>query len=529
MFLRLKKIFFGEKTEVTLFLAFLAAGLLLIPLYKTTINVDGVQYMSLAKKYLNGNFPEAINGLWSPLLPWMMVPFLLIKINPIVSFKIITVLSGVFVLFEMNLILSSLNISKKIKILVLLSSVFMLLYYALVATTPDLLQLSIILAYFLIVFDSDYIKRISVKRSIFIGVLGAFAYFAKAYNFYFFLIHFFIFNLYIFINGEEKEIRGKILKSFGLSLITFLVIASPWVALLSNKYGFATISNAGRINHAWVGKEREINQVESLNVPPNQTAMSLWEDPSFLKLKQWNPLWPLENFEYQMKIVGQNILKMREFFYYLFSTLIILAVILQSKAKFSKELSKKLNFLVFTMVLYILGYLPIGIQPRYIWFSYMLLLIMNALLLNFLFTERFFTNSKKILFVVILFVFWIFIPVERLFVDANFWQKYSKIAQSLSSLDIKGNIASNYGTHEETFYVSYYLDSPYYGQIKSGENSEELCADLNKYSIDYYFNWQSKNSPAVNCANYQKFGYTNESGLEIYGKNGEFRQDLEEK
>ena len=42
--------------------------------------------------------------------------------------------------------------------------------------------------------------------------------------------------------------------------------------------------------------------------PPNDKAISGWEDPSYVKLKSWSPFESWPSFQYQLKLIGENIL-----------------------------------------------------------------------------------------------------------------------------------------------------------------------------------------------------------------------------
>ncbi|MHC4720172.1 MAG: hypothetical protein ACYSYT_06835, partial [Planctomycetota bacterium] len=44
--------------------------------YRYQINPDGISYISVAQKYLAGDFAGAINGYWGPLYSWLLMPFL---------------------------------------------------------------------------------------------------------------------------------------------------------------------------------------------------------------------------------------------------------------------------------------------------------------------------------------------------------------------------------------------------------------------------------------------------------------------
>ena len=57
-----------------------AAGFALLPFFRYQINPDGISYISIAQKYLIGDIDNAINGHFSPLFSWLLVPFLFLSV-----------------------------------------------------------------------------------------------------------------------------------------------------------------------------------------------------------------------------------------------------------------------------------------------------------------------------------------------------------------------------------------------------------------------------------------------------------------
>ena len=67
------------KGRKDLFLAlglYLLFALILFSNYKYIINSDGISYISIARNYINGHLFYAINGYWSPLYSWLLIPFI---------------------------------------------------------------------------------------------------------------------------------------------------------------------------------------------------------------------------------------------------------------------------------------------------------------------------------------------------------------------------------------------------------------------------------------------------------------------
>ncbi|MDV7402594.1 hypothetical protein RZS08_64830, partial [Arthrospira platensis SPKY1] len=61
--------------------------MLFLYFYRFQINPDGISYISLAKKYVSGDYTHAVNAYWSPLLVWMSIPFYFIGLNDIIAVK----------------------------------------------------------------------------------------------------------------------------------------------------------------------------------------------------------------------------------------------------------------------------------------------------------------------------------------------------------------------------------------------------------------------------------------------------------
>ena len=53
---------------ILVILTYLFLGLILLKYYRYQVNADGISYISIAQKYLNGDFSNAVNGwhtFWS--------------------------------------------------------------------------------------------------------------------------------------------------------------------------------------------------------------------------------------------------------------------------------------------------------------------------------------------------------------------------------------------------------------------------------------------------------------------------------
>src|SRR5436190_23908726 len=82
-----------------LLIIYLISAVLLYPFLKYYIDsADTLQYITIAKNYSAGNFTDAVNSFWSPLITWLLVPFVLLGTEPVFAFKILQIIIGAFTL-----------------------------------------------------------------------------------------------------------------------------------------------------------------------------------------------------------------------------------------------------------------------------------------------------------------------------------------------------------------------------------------------------------------------------------------------
>jgi hypothetical protein len=484
-----------EKNLILVLLLYSLFSIILFSHYKYVINSDGIAYISIAKYYFDGHISYAINGYWSPLYSWILLPFLVLwsgNLGNIMVMKIMGVIIGLFTLTAINSILNNLNIDIGQKTILLLSLIPFVLYFSLRFTTPDLLVTCILLYYFNCLIDKKYRKLTSL--GLITGILGAIAFLAKSYCFYFFIVHFILTSLFFMKNFPED--RSVIKKNFLLGLSIFLVISGVWVGIISEKYGVITVGTAGSYNHAIVGPNSNGHLTRyQILTPPHEFAVSSWEDPSYFEVNKWNPLESKQALNHQITIILGNIWIILFFsisnnFITFFAFILALYLFLKSSKK-----SIKNNIILFigTMIIYTGGYTFIVIEERYLSFFLLLSFLLAFYSLSMLFKENLIKyNYFKFvsIFLGLLLFLYPILPMSNLPIDG-----YSEVYDNSLELKLKGvmgNMASN-GQCDVMLYYCYYLDSKYYGVAKNQSNIE-LKENLISNKIDYYFIWGDPSS-----------------------------------
>lgn len=479
---------------ISVLIIYFIIGFFLINYYQYSLNADSISYITIAQEYLNGNFADAVNGYWSPLFSWLLIPFLPFSSSPqfnIYLARILSLITGVLTIIGVNLLISRFKIDKTSKTLVLFSLIPIILSFLFGLISPDLLVTTILIYYLYIIFDPNYSNK--KYAGISCGILGTLAYLSKSYALPLFLAHFLLFNLYYYFKSVDKEKRRKIFKNLLLGLTIFFIISGVWITLISDKYGKPTFGTAGDYNHELVGPQSQGHFVYYYGIikPPNEFAVSAWEDPSYFKMKSWSALDSWDNFKYQFKSILSNIVNMISIFEVasLFAIIIFIAgIIMAFKLKINKASKNKLIYLITTIILYLGGYSLVLIEPRYLWLVNILLLIMGVYLLNLLFEIGFLKSTVKNILLVFLILSFVVNPINALILNLDIGKDSYTLSEALKCCNVHGNLASN-DEWRVSDYLAYYTSSKYYGQTKQNESYNDLKKELNDNNIDYYLVW----------------------------------------
>ncbi|MCK5128189.1 MAG: glycosyltransferase family 39 protein, partial [candidate division Zixibacteria bacterium] len=278
MTVNLQKIEYKNFLIATLSLYILASIPLLI-FFRHQLNPDGISYISIAHKYASGDFGSAINGLWSPMYSWLLVPFLALGVDAQLSAKLLNLLFGLLTIIAIYGLTRKLELGKLSTNLVLVCTAAVALSFANRVITPDLLSVLLLLIYFNVIFDKDY--SAGIKQGVICGILGAFAYFSKGYMLTFFIGHFVLMNILRWFLCKYTDEKKRLFINMLCGIFVFMALCSPWILLLSSKYEKFTITNAGAFNMALVspGFDERLQYTDGFIPPANSSATSFMEDP----------------------------------------------------------------------------------------------------------------------------------------------------------------------------------------------------------------------------------------------------------
>src|SRR5437773_5721836 len=101
--------------------------------------------------------------------------------------------------------------------------------------------------------------------------------------------------------------RAHLTRSLLCTFLGFSLLAAPWVAILSAKYGRFTFSTSARLNHAVVGPS-DVGRFYPLGRGfhrPEPGRVTFWEDPQ-VPYPDWSPFASVGNAFHQLRIVAWN-------------------------------------------------------------------------------------------------------------------------------------------------------------------------------------------------------------------------------
>ena len=299
---RLRRFRFYSLAPFAVYLAIVAAA---YPFYRHITGPDAISYIAIARHYLDGQWSEALNPYWSPLLSWLTAVLLAIGVPGLAAVKLVCIGSGIGALGAVLRLARILELAPYLSGIAALAAACMTANYALIWITPDLLSAAILLWYFTLILSPGYAR--ASRAGLLCGFAGILGYFAKAYLFYFFLLHFVIVSAVFWWRTAGLE-RRAIRRHFVTGLALFIAGCAPWIAIVSVRARTPTISTASLWNRWMVGPQSPgFPQFYRLMPPSSPHALSMWENPSPSLLPNWNPLGSRANLRHQIRLSNINI------------------------------------------------------------------------------------------------------------------------------------------------------------------------------------------------------------------------------
>lgn len=300
------------------FAAACVAGYLLLALpvaayVADLLNHDAVSYLSLARYWLAGRLDLAVTGTWSPLFVWLLAGLLgLTGGDADLSLRMAMLFSGAVFLLACLAIYATVDDTRLARLAGAITAAFAALFTG-TLVTPDLLSAGVFLYGFHL-----YVTRAQfgdARAAAAAGALFGLAYLAKAV-----LLPVALGSIGVLAALRAWALRGargagrhsgrrRAARSAGLAVAAMALVAAPWVAALSTRYGEFTLTRANVPQWGFIGPVyRMEGQTTSLRfVVPERGRQSQFEDESIVADPPWSPLESRAYFVHYAKHVRENV------------------------------------------------------------------------------------------------------------------------------------------------------------------------------------------------------------------------------
>jgi hypothetical protein len=264
------------------------------------LNPDAVSYIQLANHYVNGEWRLGVSGYWGPLLTWLMVPLIAAGQDPMVAARVVMVLSGLLFLAGGVAALRALQLPRSAIVLgawvIALASVM----WSVENITPDLLLSGIVCFAVGQLLSTGWIA--SRHTQLLAGVLFGAAFLAKAAALPMALAS--IISIGFLWLVKEHWALKPVARAAGVTVLGLLLVATPWIAVLSLTYGKLVVSTSGPIAHALSGP-KDVDRSPGIKRfhTPEPGRLAAWEDPPTLEYRYWSPFDSLAYFKFQLSMM----------------------------------------------------------------------------------------------------------------------------------------------------------------------------------------------------------------------------------
>jgi hypothetical protein len=452
------------------------------------ISTDAISYIRIAQNYASGQFNLAVSGYWGPMLSWIIVPLLGFMEEPLSAAQMAMGLSAIVYLMGCMAIFRVLGIGSSGMFVALGIVVFLSVRWAIQGITPDLLMSGILCLAISRIMHQDWCDKPSVQFSA--GLLFGAAYLAKAPALPLSFILIMAAGLLWTICQQTSPTRA--LRSAAITFVGLMLIAGPWIVVLSFKYERLVFSTSAGISHAVLGPsdvERGHPTFKDFQIP-EQGRMSSWEDPGSNSYAHWSPFENAANFRHQLGIIYWNankIISILKGFDWLGIGLVsvIFGFLFHAPWRQNIRLDRWRWAAIFIGCLVVI-FLPVaGGEGRYYFSVYPFLLGGSLGYVGHLAKSR--SDQGKILHIMALTL----ISLSFLFplVNGSFFPKRPSyqaakvLKEKLNDLNISGPIASTSRLKNIDSYTAYLMKVPYHGRSEKSQTVEEVEASLAKIII----------------------------------------------
>ena len=265
---------------------------------------DAISYIRIAQYYLRGQTDLMVSGVWGPLLSWLIVPWLLVFDDPLLAAHAAMAVSAIVFLFGCSCVLRAVRLPRTAIIIGTWIAAFLSVAWSAVIITPDLLMAGLFCWGTSLLFSDKWVAN--ARTAFGAGIVLGAAYLAKHVALpgsALMIIALAGINVAVYQSSLRQTVRAT-----SIFVAGFLIVAGPWIGILSYKYGRPVVSTIGPIQHAIAGPpDMARDHPDHLRFyKPEPGRITIAEDPTNLPYKYWSPFESIGYAVHQAKLIHRN-------------------------------------------------------------------------------------------------------------------------------------------------------------------------------------------------------------------------------
>jgi len=304
-------------TSVLAVAVYLTLASALVILCRDNLNVDGVAYLRIGRYYAEGRLDLAVTGYWAPFYSWLLVPWHLTGADPVLGGHVVSAVAGLVFVAALYPLRQLLGLPEPIASAAPLAGALLAAGWMGRGLFPDVLFAAWLTLYFACSFRMS--RELRGRDAALTGVLAGVAYLTKYYALPFFALHHTLACLLARRPTPESSPAPGRFRCWCVGMATFIVVAGPWLAVLSYKYGSLTFATTGKYAHSLAGPDQPAGDYwpNYCLALPRAGRITTWENPDEIPhaWPTWSPLADMKSVSHQARLFFRN---GREISYWLF-------------------------------------------------------------------------------------------------------------------------------------------------------------------------------------------------------------------
>jgi hypothetical protein len=354
----------------------LSPGGYVVSLSHNQLNPDGVAYIQNARHYAEGRLDLAVNSYWGPLLSWLLIPAAWVKADEAMVVKCLGIVLGLVFAARARSLAGKLGYPQH-RSLAFAAALMLAICMLPEPITPDLLMAAVLTWY--MVLSVELLWGGSAASAFGVGVLGGVAYWVKAYALPFVFVHLCVTFAMRWWHARRRGAHQSAASLFAAAVAGQLLVALPWVVIISAHDGSFTTGSSGRLTRAafspvYVDGKGPLPAL--LLQRPRIGRVTGWENPVEIpgNWSEWSPLDGARGAKLLLVTVFREGIKTLRYLknadalgILLSGWLILLCLYMKSGLQLTEKKDTACLWACITVGVYAGGYTMIHSEPRFFW------------------------------------------------------------------------------------------------------------------------------------------------------------------